>query len=95
MTRKPVDRGPARDITNPQPGFWMVKIEKGQPDVPACIRYESTTHEPGDPSNVMERPAHLVAYVAGNPIDPQAVWETRGVAITAEQYKINLANLLW
>jgi len=87
-------RGPRRDITKPEPGYWMVKL----PDktlVPAMIGYERTTHEPGDPDNVMERPAHMVAYIAGDPVDPQTLWETRGTAIDADEYQRALNELLW
>ena len=93
MAKKP-DRGPSRDITKPQPGYWLVKL----PDktlAPAMIGYERTTHEPGDPLNIMDRPAHMVAYIAGEPVDPQDLWETRGTEISAEQYQAALDELLW
>lgn len=84
-----------RDISNPLPGFWMIRLVKNGPEVPACIVREATAHEPGDPSNVMERPAHLVAYVAGDPVEPSAVWETRGREITESEYRYQLADLKW
>lgn len=84
-----------RDITKPAPGFWMIRLVKGGPEVPACIAYEATTHEPGDASNAMERPAHLTAYIAGDPVDPSAVWETRGREIAELEYRFQLADLQW
>lgn len=88
------DRGPSRDITKPQPGYWLVKLAD-KTLVPAMIGFEQTTHEPGDPSNVMERPAHMVAYIAGVPVDPQGLWETRGTEISADEYQRALDELLW
>lgn len=88
------DRGPNRDITRPEPGYWLVKLAD-KTVVPAMIGFSRTTHEPGDPSNVMERPAHMVAYIAGEPVDPQDLWETRGTAISAAEYQAALNELLW
>lgn len=73
----------------------MIRLVKNGPEVPACIVRKATEHEPGDPSNVMERSAHLVAYVAGDPVEPSAVWEIRGREITEPEYRYQLADLQW
>lgn len=84
-----------RDITRPAPGFWMIRLVRGGPEVPACIVYETTTHEPGDPSNQMERPGCMQAYISGEPVALHVVWETRGRAITSQEYAYQIADQRW
>lgn len=84
-----------RDITRPQPVFCMLRLVRGGHETPACIVWEQTHHEPGDPSNVMERPAHLGAYIGDSPVDPSAVWEQRFREITEAEYRYQLADRHW
>lgn len=53
-----------------QPGYFMVRARKGYPPLPAKIWWSE--HEPGNPENILERPA-LMAEVAGDGADPIGV----------------------
>ena len=84
-----------RDITKPQTGFWMVKLVKGGTEVPACIRLLTTTTEPGNPENVMERSPALAAFIGGKAVPMDEVWLRRGRSITAAEYERALNDLRW
>lgn len=77
---------PRRRIDDPQVGFWMVRLVKGGREVPACIQYESTTSEPGNPENLMERSPMLTARINGEIVDTGEVWERRGREISKAEY---------
>ena len=85
----------ARDITRPAQGWWLLRLVRGGPLVPACIRYEATQHAPGEPDNPIERPGCLVAYIAGQPVPLHDVWERKGQEIDGQEYAYQLAVLLW
>jgi hypothetical protein len=81
-----------RQIDAPQPGFWMIRLVKGGPEVPARIFRHVTTHEPGAPGNAMERPSFLVAEIAGEPVDLDDVWLRSGREITQAEYQFQVAD---
>ena len=57
-----------RRMDRPEPGFWLVRLAKGAPQVPACIRVVQTLAEPGDPLNLMDRSPFIAAFIAGEPV---------------------------
>jgi hypothetical protein len=84
-----------RRIDRPEPGFWMMRLVKGGPEVPAAILRVQTTHEPGEPSNQMDRSPFLVALINGEPVDLATVWERRGRPVTRAEYEFQLADGDW
>lgn len=84
-----------RPIARPQPGYWLVRLVAGGPEVPAAIVYEQTLHEPDEPDNLMDRSPQLVAYLAGKVVKIAEVWERRGRPIDAAEYAYQLADLTW
>lgn len=84
-----------RDITAPQPGFWAMKLAKRGVEVGACIRWEETKHEPGEPANAMERSRFLAAFINGKPVALHEVWHRRGRAIDVAEYRRLVADRAW
>ncbi len=84
-----------RQIDKPMPGYWMIRLAKGAPEVPACIEYEQTTHEPGNPENVMERSAVLTARIRGEVVPIDRVWLRRGRTITKAEHDFQVADARW
>lgn len=82
----------ARPIDRPSPGHWLIRLVKGGPEVPARIYRHATAHEPGDAANVMERPAFLVAEIAGEPAELDDVWLRSGRAIDEAEYRFQIAD---
>ena len=72
-----MDRGPTRRIDRPEPGSWKVRLHSGGPLVFAEIRVVHTTHEPGNPENVMERSPFLAAFINNRPVKLNDVWHRR------------------
>lgn len=83
-----------RRIDRPEPGFWMIRLVKGGPLVPAAIMRVQTTQDPetGEP---MERSSFLAAFINGEPVDIDAVWLTRGTEITEAEYRFRVADAEW
>lgn len=94
MTALPIRPEP-RILNQPKPGFWLMKLRKGAPEVPAAIMWVHTTHEPGNPDNLMERSPFLAAFIAGEPVSLNRVWESRGRPISETEYRYLLADLEW
>lgn len=90
-------RGPSRDLTHPQPGFWLIRTVKGGPRVAACIKIVCTTAEPGQPDNDMHgtRSPFLAAFVLGEPVDLDRVWLTRGEPITEHEHDFRVRDAAW
>lgn len=88
------DRAPRR-IDKPEPGFWMLKLGRNTPEVPACIRLVQATFEPGEPTNLMDRSPSLVALIRGKIVPLSEVWERRGRAITEQEYDYQLRLAHW
>lgn len=84
-----------RDISRPQPGFWLIRLARAAVRVPACIRRIETAHEPGEPTNKMERSGFLVAEINGEIVDIDRVWLVRGEAITEHEYRYRVAVTDW
>ena len=79
----------------PEPGYWLMKLGKGTVESPCSIQLEQTTHEPGNPENVMDRSPFLVARINGEPVDIELVWERSGRAITKAEYLYHIADAEW
>lgn len=79
-------------LDRPEPGFWMLRLAKGGVDVPARIFRHSTTAEPGNPGNAMDRPAFLFAEILGDLVDLEAVWHVRRREISPAEYRFQIAD---
>ena len=83
-----------REIANPEPGFFRIKLTKGGPWVPAIIyrpcpiEFEPQTFQPVD------RHYRLVAEVDGKLVDMSRVW-TSGERITMAEYLFLTADHAW
>jgi hypothetical protein len=73
----------------------MVRMAKGAAEVPARIAWERTEHEPGDPSNLMDRSPILTARINGELVAVDEVWLRRGRAIDQAEYDFQLADVAW
>ena len=82
---------------DPEPGYWMIRLVKNGPLVPACIRWVQTGAEPGEPENVMERSPFLAAFIDEKPVDIDRVWNWKGSgrAIAATEYSYRCADAAW
>ena len=88
-------RAEARVIGQPEEGYWLVKLVKNGPRVPACIRRVETRVEPGEPANRMERSAFLAAFINGEPVAIDRVWEVRGEPISRQEHDYRVAVTDW
>jgi hypothetical protein len=79
----------------PRPGYWLCRLVKGGTQVACAIELRACEHEPGDPSNVMDRSPTLVGFVDGDETHPSNVPWPFGTAITAEEYRYRLASAEW
>jgi hypothetical protein len=87
--------GNPRYLDQPAPGFWLMRLVKGGPLVPACIQWIHTTHEPGEPENAMERSPFLAAFLAGKPVDLDRVstWAKEGT-LDEPEYRFRLKEMV-
>lgn len=60
----------------PRPGFFIIKLHKRAPPVPARIYL--CDHEPGEPDNKLDTGSILMAEIAGRNADPLDVWCAAG-----------------
>lgn len=79
----------------PRPGWWLCRLVKDGPLVPCAIELRACPHEPGDPSNVMERSPVLVGFVDGEEVHPSRVPWPYGTPTTEADYRYRLANAEW
>ena len=89
-----LDRTPRR-IDKPEPGFWLMRLRKGAPEVPAAIKLIHTRYEPALPTNLMERSPFLAAFIRGEAVSLSDVWERRGRPITEAEYEYQLRLSGW
>lgn len=83
-----------RVIDSPQPGFWTIRCVPKGPLCPAAVMRLLTTREPGvDPPNLMDRSAHLAAFISGQPVALADVWLRRGAVITRADYNRAVAEI--
>ena len=82
----------ARQIDRPEPGSWAVRQTKGGVEVAARIFW--CGHEPGEPTNLLERP-FLDAEINGERVPPSRVWERRGRPLSEADYRWMLADRAW
>lgn len=85
----------ARSMLSPEPGYWLIRLRRGAPDVPACIQWEQTLHEPGRPSNRMERSPVLTGRINGEIVPWERIWFTRGRPINQAEYDYRVALTEW
>ena len=81
-----------------RPGFWLARRAPGLPQVPAMIA-GPLDHEPGDPSNLLDRSPLCLPYVAaisGRECDPYEVSLCRElIPITEAEYRYREAVCRW
>lgn len=82
----------SRRIDRPECGFWLLRLVKGGPEVPARIYRQTTTCEPGNAENAMDRPGFLVAEISGEPVEIESVWHRRGREIDSYEYAVALES---
>lgn len=74
-------------------GFYLVRWSLKGPQVPAMI--EVCNHEPGDPSNLMDR-TYFIAVFAGEECDPYEVVACKEhIEITRAEYEFRVADRAW
>lgn len=84
-----------RPISQPQPGSWRVRLHRHGPLIVAEIRLVHTTHEPGEPDNLMERSPFLAGFINNAPAPLHRVWQMRHLdAVPPERiaYERDLAD---
>lgn len=83
-----------RIIGRPEPGYWLIRLVRNGPPVPAAIMWAQTTHDPvtGEP---MDRSRFLVAVIGGKPAGLEDVWHRRGRPIDEAEYRFRLADAAW
>jgi hypothetical protein len=86
---------PVRVLGQYEPGYWAMRLAKGAPEVGACIRWEQTTHEPGDETNRMDRSPILTARINGEVRHLDDVWTRRGRPITEAEYRFLVEDRGW
>jgi len=82
-----------RVMNRPQLGFWMIRMRRGGPEMPACIALSD--HEPGNAGNKLDTGPILVANVGYEERDPIEVWSMKGRAITEAEYRFEMARVAW
>ena len=79
----------------PRSGFWLCRLTKGGPQVACAIVRRACPHEPGDPSNIMERSPTLVGFIDGEEVHPSRVPWPFGTVITESEYRYRIADAAW
>lgn len=82
-------------MSKPECGYWLIRLIRNGPLVPACIQRVQTMHEPGEPENTMERSPFLAAFINGEPVHIDRVWMVRGQPIAEAEYKYRCALTDW
>lgn len=89
----------ARDIDDPQPGFWLIRLAKKAPEMPAriwCERLPEHADAPIDPwPNSETRILGIFAEIAGKEAEVEAIWHRRGKPITEQEYHYRSAEAGW
>lgn len=86
-----------RRMDRPEPGYWLMRLVRNGPRMPAAIFWHETTGEPGEPENTMHgtRPRFLSAMIAGKVVALDDVWLRRGDTITKAEYDFRVADAEW
>jgi hypothetical protein len=92
MPSRPPGQGPF--INTPECGFWMVRLARHAPEIPASIG--QIDHEPGDPDNKLDTGPIFVANIGLRDVDPLRVWWLmRRRSITEAEHRYQIARLAW
>lgn len=84
-----------RAIAQPKTGYWLMRAVKKGPEVPASIQWETTTHEPGNPDNLMERSPILTARINGDLVSWDRVWNWNKREIPKAEHDYRMALAAW
>lgn len=84
-----------RAIDQPKTGWWLMRAVKKGPEVPASIQWEETTHEPGNPENLMERSPILTARIDGRLVAWDRVWNWNKREIPESEFRFRTADAAW
>lgn len=80
-------------VDRPEPGFWLIRLVKRGPYVPARI-YWSEGIDP-DTGESIDRPRLLCGEVAGEPCDPFDIWLTRRKPIDEKDFRFRTDEIRW
>lgn len=81
-----------RIISQPQPGYFRLKLVKHGPWVPARIYW--CDHEPGQPDNKLDSRRYLAASIGDWEADIFEVWE-RGTRTDEAEYLWHMEKRVW
>lgn len=84
-----------RALDVPGTGYWLMRMVKLGPEVPASIQWETTEHEPGNPDNVMDRSPILTARINGDIVAWDRVWNWTKREITESEFHFRTADAAW
>lgn len=71
-----------RRIDSPVPGFYLLRLVPGGPEVPACLCFEADATG----AKVM------VAYILNKPVSIAEVWHRRSRVIDQDDYRLAMAK---
>ena len=94
-----VSRETPRSMDAPESGYWLIRVVKSGPVVPARIWTGREPEHEGLPidlwPNSETRILGIFAEIAGKPVDVDRVWHSKGVAITKEEFAFRMADHRW
>lgn len=88
----------AKDPNIAEPGYWLIRLVRRGPPVPACIKWLVTESEPGWPDNDMRgtRSPTLAAFIEDEPVDLYRVWHATKLAhIDEREYRFRCRGAAW
>jgi hypothetical protein len=88
-------RGEPRELDKPRPGYWMLRVVKNGPLVPAAIFLRPYVEETDEPDASMERHPHYEAFIGGESVPVEKVWHRKGEPITEREYLYQLSDQAW
>ena len=82
------------DIDVPEVGFYRIRLVRGGPFVPARI-WRSVATDPVA-GETLDRSPVMMGELAGEPVDPNALWRScMGRATSEEEYQFLLDDYRW
>jgi hypothetical protein len=81
-----------RGSSEPEPGYFRLRLVKGGPWVPARITW--CDHEPDNPENILDTGPYLAATIGARDVDPYYIRE-RGTRIDEAEYRWRMDLWNW
>ena len=79
-------------MDEPQPGFFLIRMMRRGPEVPARIWWSTGTDEEGHP---LDRPLRLSAEIIDREVDPLEVWHRKRVPIPEQEFRYRRDLIRW